>query len=169
MAKTQDVTIYDENSDNSLSVNSSGEAKTISKITDGTNTATVTNNKLDVNATIIYSGTEKIKIWNGTQEVEVYNYQLNVNDKLTYAVNGAITIGTSQIEAKVNASRLSNRKSLDIYNNSNKVIYYGASGVTTSNGIPIQPNQFISVSAGDFGIYLISANTGLDVRIMEWS
>jgi hypothetical protein len=117
---TQDITIWDETSDNSAMVDSEGRLKTI------------TNNFFS-------------------------NY-----------INGNITVGISQIEAKVGVNRLSNRKGLDIHNNGNKTIYYGTTGVTVNNGQPLEKGQFVSLNIGDIAIYLISTSNQ-DVRIMEWA
>jgi hypothetical protein len=82
---------------------------------------------------------------------------------------GAITLGTTAIEAKVGASALSNRKLLTVFNNSGNTIYWGrTSGVTTSSGTPIYEKQMVSFQAlADAPIYIISSSSGTNVRITE--
>jgi len=82
---------------------------------------------------------------------------------------GAITVSTSAIEAKVGASPLANRKSLTVHNNSNKVIYWGyTSGVTTSTGSPLAKDTTAVFSVGpSTSIYLIAAGSGNNTRITE--
>jgi hypothetical protein len=84
-------------------------------------------------------------------------------------VQGAITVGTSAVAARVGGSNLSNRKNLSIWNNGNATIYWGyTNAVTTVTGTPLMRNQQL---IGDWGpnttIYLISGSAGQDVRITE--
>lgn len=83
--------------------------------------------------------------------------------------NGAITVSTSSIEAKVGVSALSNRKNLTVHNNGSGIIYWGySSGVTTSNGTPIFKDQFVSWDIGpNTSVYLIASSGGHNVRITE--
>lgn len=82
------------------------------------------------------------------------------------AVNGAITVGNSAIEAKVGGSRYVNRKLLTIIP-TNGTIYYGYSNlVTVANGTPIYKNQMFIISIADIPFWLIAANN-TDVRITE--
>lgn len=85
------------------------------------------------------------------------------------SVEAAITVGTSSVEAKVGASRLTGRKALSVFNNSNSTIYWGyTSGVTTSSGTPIFKDQQIVFAVGDGqSVYLISGSAGNNVRITE--
>lgn len=90
----------------------------------------------------------------------------DVNNQ-TY-VSGAVSVGTTAVEAKVGASRISPREMVRIYNNSSQTVYYGASGVLTTTGEPIEPGSSISVPAGDqLGVFLIVASGTADCRIQE--
>lgn len=82
---------------------------------------------------------------------------------------GTITVGTSQQLASVNgSSNLMDREEVTIYNKSNKTIYYGPTGVTTSNGIPIEPGEVISLQYGEnINVYLIAADAGNSIIIHE--
>jgi hypothetical protein len=82
------------------------------------------------------------------------------------------SIGATQQEAKVGAAALSGRQELTIYNDSNDVIYYGPSGVTTSGptkGVPIEGLEFVTIPAKENNqVFLISDGTS-DVIIQEWA
>jgi len=82
---------------------------------------------------------------------------------------GAITVGTSAIEAKVGASALTNRKLLTIFNNSDATIYWGrTSSVTSSSGTPIYEKQMFTFTvASNAPIYLIASASGKNVRVTE--
>jgi hypothetical protein len=98
------------------------------------------------------------------------NGDLKTADLITGAgVQGALSVGTSAVEAKVGGSALANRKLLTIFNNSNSTIYFGrTSGVTTSNGTAIFKQQMITMQFDSTAaIYLIAGTAGNDVRITE--
>jgi hypothetical protein len=84
-------------------------------------------------------------------------------------VQGAITVGTSAIQAMVGGSPLTNRKTLTVFNNSNTTIYFGyANTVTTVNGTPIFKNQFAEFLVGpNTNVWLIAGSAGNNVRITE--
>lgn len=85
-------------------------------------------------------------------------------------VSGEVTVGTSAVEAKVGGSALSGREILIIYNKSNSSIFYGPSGVTTSTGIELKKNQFVSIPAGEaLSVYLISGSAGNIIIVQEMS
>jgi hypothetical protein len=98
------------------------------------------------------------------------NGELNTSDiSNNGGVNGAITVGTSAVEAKVGASILSNRKALTILLTSNGKLYYGlTSGVTTANGTQIFKNSLAAFKCGPgTSIWLISDTAAQNVRITE--
>ena len=82
---------------------------------------------------------------------------------------GAITVGTSAVEAKVGSTALSNRKNLTIYNNSGNTIYWGyTSAVTTSTGSLLLRDSIAIFDVGpNTSVFLIGSNTGNNVRITE--
>ena len=84
-------------------------------------------------------------------------------------VNGAITVGTSAVEAKVGGSVLSNRKQLIIFHNGSGKLYCGMSpSVTSANGIPIFKNTMLTIPAGSNShIWLIADTSGNDIRLAE--
>jgi hypothetical protein len=81
----------------------------------------------------------------------------------------ALSVGTTAIEVKVNASPLSNRKVVTLYNNSNVTIYWGfTNGVTVSTGTPIFKNQNIVWTVGPSQkVFVIAGSAGNDTRITE--
>jgi hypothetical protein len=82
-----------------------------------------------------------------------------------------ISIGTSQVEAKTTSPRNAKRQLLVIYNDSNSVIYHGPAGVTTSGstkGIPLLKKQYVSIPAGDIGVYLIADSASNNVIVQEF-
>lgn len=83
-------------------------------------------------------------------------------------VAGVISVSTIQVEVKVGASRLANRETVRIFNNSNTTIYFGPTGVTSVTGEPIFKNQWVNIPIGDMAVYVITASgTATDVRIQE--
>ena len=84
-------------------------------------------------------------------------------------INGAITVGTAAVEAKVSTSKLTNRKLLTVFHNGNNKLYWGyANTVTSSNGTQIFKNTLVSFPVGDgTSIWLISDIAGQNVRITE--
>lgn len=86
----------------------------------------------------------------------------------TSLINGAISVGIAQVEAKVSTSRLVGRKVIQV-TPTNGTIYFGGNGVTVSTGTPIFKNQSYPIAASDaVPVYLIAAAT-TDVRIVEGS
>jgi hypothetical protein len=98
------------------------------------------------------------------------NGELQVSDiSNNGGTQGAITVGTSAIQAMVGVSPLANRKTLTVFNNSNNDIYFGYTNtVTAVSGTPIFKNQFAEFSVGPLTqVWLISGATGNNVRITE--
>ena len=95
---------------------------------------------------------------------------LFVRDSInTSSTNVALSVTTAAVEAKVGASRLTNRKFLSI-TPTNGTIYWGsANTVTTANGTPIFKNQCVTMAFTDnVAVWLIGVAT-TDVRIVEGS
>jgi hypothetical protein len=90
-----------------------------------------------------------------------------VNDGQYLSSN--ITVGTTEIEAKVGASRLVGRQRLRIYNDSSVTIYFGPSGVSTTSGEPLLKKQWIELEFGDIGVFVIAGSAGNNVIIQEVS
>ena len=86
-------------------------------------------------------------------------------------VSGPVTVGVTEVEAKVGGSALAGRQLLTITNNSIKDIYYGPSGVTITTGDVLKKGgQYVSLPVGPgVSVFLISADAGLNVRVQEFS
>jgi len=83
-------------------------------------------------------------------------------------VNGALTVGTSSVEAKVGGSALSGRKTIMIQPLDNTVYLGFSSGVTSSNGIRLSSGQIVILPVGDqTAVWLIGSAAGRNVRIAE--
>ena len=84
---------------------------------------------------------------------------------------GTLTVGTTAVEVKVGVNKLTGRKTVTLFNNSNSTIYWGYTNVvTTSNGTPIFKNQTIIWNVGDsLSIYVIAGNANNNTRITEGS
>ena len=123
------------------------------------------------------NATEAVKIVGSESDgVEQTPVKSNDNGKLHSidfsddgGVEGALTVGTTAVEAKVGGSALSNRVSLTVYNNSSTTIYWGyTSGVTTSTGTPILKKQFAVWDIGpNTSVYLIAGSSSNNTRITE--
>jgi len=88
----------------------------------------------------------------------------------TAIANAANTMTVANTAEDAVASPLASRKYLWIYNNDNKKIYVGASGVTTANGFPISPKAFMELRAGaSIDIEFVSVDAGSEIRTMEMS
>jgi len=96
-------------------------------------------------------------------------HQMVVDVLIKGGVTGAVTVGTSAVEAKVGATSLRNRKSLTVYNASAATVYWSfQEDVTTATGIAIPASSCTSFAvAEDCLIYLIAGTGGLDVRVAE--
>ena len=96
--------------------------------------------------------------------------ELFVSDTIRVGgVQGALSVSTTAVEAKVGASLLVNRTFLSIYNNGTAIIYYGLDNtVTAASGTPIAKKQKITASIeGTASIWLIAASGTHDIRIIE--
>lgn len=88
-------------------------------------------------------------------------------------VSNRISVGTTQVEAKAGASALSNRQELIIFNDGNRTVYFGPTGVTSTGatkGIPIDANETVNIQVGDsLQIFLITDTSTSDVIIQEFA
>ena len=70
--------------------------------------------------------------------------------------------------AKLPTTALTNRKSLQIFNNSGDIIYLGDSTVTALTGLPLYPHASINIQIEDgVDMYGISAGAASDIRLLE--
>lgn len=89
----------------------------------------------------------------------------------TNLLNGAVTVGSTQTELKVNASPLAGRTQMIVYPPNAGVIYWGATGVTAANGAPLaagsQPITFTFDPKNPLSIFAINDGTNRDVKVVE--
>ena len=92
----------------------------------------------------------------------------DVND--TGYTSTVVSVGTSQVEAKVGGTRNANRQRVLLYNDSSSIIYYGPTGVTTTGstrGVPVFKKQIVVIPVGDVAVYLIAGSASNDVIVQE--
>lgn len=87
-------------------------------------------------------------------------------------VYGAVSIPTANtpVEAKIGASRLTNRKFLQIYSNNNGLFWGLDNTVTTTSGTPLVSGQVITFSIdadSSFQIWLVGSTNGKSVQVTE--
>jgi len=83
---------------------------------------------------------------------------------------GLVTVGTTEVEAKVGGTRRDGRQMLRVYNKSNNIVYFGPTGVTTTTGEPIEKKQWVNIPASDsLALFLIAGSASNDVIVSEWS
>lgn len=101
------------------------------------------------------------------------NSDMQVSDGLRNGgVYGALSIPTSgtAVEAKVGASRLTNRKFLHIYANNNGLFWGLDSSVTSSTGVPLVNGQILTFSidpASTFQVWLVGSSNNKSVQVVE--
>jgi len=79
-------------------------------------------------------------------------------------LSASITLGAADT-AQLAASPLSGRKYLSIYNNDNRKIFIGGSGVTANNGFPISPGSYMDLRAGDSAAVYFVGSSGVQPNI----
>ena len=81
-----------------------------------------------------------------------------------------LTVGTSAVLAKVGSTNMAGRENVEMHNLGPQTVYYGPSGVTVDNGMPLFKNQWISIPCNEkFDIYLICSAANNKVRVQEKS
>lgn len=89
----------------------------------------------------------------------------DTNDEL-YA-QATVNVGTTEVEAKVGATRNPQRQVLRIYNNGNQTVYVGPTGVTASSGEPLRRRQSMTLQIQDLGVFMITQSSSSDVIVTE--
>jgi len=85
-------------------------------------------------------------------------------------VTGAKTVTSTAAEIFAGASRLSGRHAMVITNVGADIVYIGASGVTTSNGFPLFPQDTLRIEFDPTSSVAVFARTGgpnVEVRVVE--
>lgn len=85
-------------------------------------------------------------------------------------VSGHISVSTSATELKVGANKLTGRQNILVQNLGPQTIYFGPSGVSTTNGMPLYKDQFMTLPIGDnVAIYAITGSSICTVVVQEIS
>lgn len=70
--------------------------------------------------------------------------------------------------AAVLGSALASRKALTVYNNGNKMVFVGQSGVSVSNGFPLPPGSLLEMKIGAaVALHAVAENGTQNVRALE--
>lgn len=98
---------------------------------------------------------------------------LTVNDAAL--AEGAIgskadTLGAAATAENVVGTNQASRKYLFVYNNDNRKVYIGGSGVDKDNGFPVSPGSYMELRAGSsMNVFYDSEKTGHAIRTLEMS
>lgn len=105
-------------------------------------------------------------------DVNLINAAVTVNDAalaVTAVSHEANSVGFAAEEDLVTAP-LANRKYLFTYNNGNKPVYLGTTGVTTSDGFPMAPGVGLEFRIGAaIDLQAIAMTSAQDVRNLQFS
>jgi hypothetical protein len=147
-------------------------------INDGGNSITVDATDLDIRD--LAHTQDSVRLGDGTSlftsttvggDIGLDVYQLNdpaVSN--TAMANGATTLTTGGTSQNVVASPLANRKALYLYNDFNKKMYVGTTGVTTSTGFPVSPGSYLELRVGAaVDVEYVGTDTGHSLRYLELS
>lgn len=120
------------------------------------------------------SGTWSNRITDGTDTVLVTTNgdQKVVDGVRNGGVYGALSIPTANtpVEAKVGASRLTNRKFLEIYSNNNGLFWGLDNTVTTTSGVPLVNGQVLTFAIdpdSTFQVWLVGSTNSKSVQVVE--
>ncbi len=69
-----------------------------------------------------------------------------------------ISVPITQVEAIASGTDIDDRQFVRVYNNGNRTIYFGPTGVTSSTGEPLLKKQWIEIALKGQSLFLISAS-----------
>ena len=88
----------------------------------------------------------------------------------TAIANAAETLTAANTAQDVVASPLPSRKYLFVYNNDNRKMFIGGTGVTTADGFPVAPNSYLELRAGAaVDVEYVSTKINHEIRTLELS
>lgn len=109
----------------------------------------------------------------GALNVNISSGTLSINDAALADTAIKVvpeTVGASAALIIDGADELASRKYVAFYNNSNKNVYLGPSGVSVSSGFPIPPGSILEARIGSaVDLYMIGDAANLNVRSMQLS
>jgi hypothetical protein len=138
-------------------------------VTQGTDPWVVSATDLDIRD--INASQDNIAISDGTDTLGI-NTDGSINVKraaFTTIANGATTLASAGIAQDVVASPLSNRGELWLYNNDNRRMFIGGTGVTAANGFPIGTKGYVKLLAGSaVDVEYVSSKASHNLRYLEF-
>lgn len=152
-------------------------------IQDGGNSITVDAVQLDIDdlnatddavASWLFDGTGTAITSTGSAiDVNIASGSVTVSDAAlanTAVANAAETLDVASTAQNIVVSPLASRKYVYIYNNDNRTMFIGASGVTEANGFPMSPGSFMELRAGAaVDIEFVSPKINHAIRTLELS
>lgn len=143
--------------------------------TDGTLIGSETLNSLAwlrTSGPIIDSSGNEVGVTSNALNIHIAGGQVDVDDSLANVAieNTATAVSTTAVDVVTTA--LANRKWLYLANNGSKTLYFGKTGVTTSNGFPLHRDMQAEFRIGASVTPQIIGATGAsseDLRVMELS
>lgn len=149
-------------------------------IGDGGGSITVDATALDIRA--LSQATDSIQAWTfdgagnsigstaGALDVNIASGDIDDDLANTALVTGSTSVDTTLGGTDLRATDLANRKHLFVYNNGNKTVSLGTTGVTAATGFPLPPGAMIPFRAGPaIDMYAISSAGTQDIRTLELS
>jgi hypothetical protein len=143
-------------------------------------TVTVTATDLDIRD--LAAATDSVSAWlsdgagntigstAGALDVNIKSGDLDDSLANTDLVAGSTSIPTTAGGTDLRATDLAGRKWLIVYNNGNKDVFIGKSGVTAGTGFPLPPGAALELRAGPaINAYAIASAGTQDVRTLELS
>ena len=133
----------------------------------------VTVSATDLDIRDLSASQDNVAISDGTDTLAVNaDGSINVVASDVALANSAVLASANSVSttAALLASELSGRKYLTAYNNGNKLVYVGQSGVTTSNGFPLFPGSLLELRLGpSVSLHAVAAAGTQEVRALELS
>ena len=175
LSASQDNVAISDGTD-TLEINADGSIN----ITD--NGGSITVDAIDLDIRDLTAASDSVESWThdgtgtaigstaGALDVNIASGDLD-DDLADTAIENTAT-AVSLVAVSVVSSALADRKHLFLANEGNKGLYYGKSGVTTSNGFPLYPREKMSARIGPSVVVQIIGEAGSsaeDLRVMELS
>jgi hypothetical protein len=132
----------------------------------------ITVSATDLDIRDLTHASDSVKVGDGTDFLAV-NADGSINVNSTAASPAALstvaeTVGTSAAAIVDGGDELANRKKLFMYNNGNRQMYIGATGVTTSTGFPIPPGSILEIESGAaMDVFAIADAAGQNMRTLQ--
>lgn len=96
--------------------------------------------------------------------------ELDVEDDLADTAIASASETVTTTSGALNTSDLTNRRFIWIYNNGNKTVFIGPSGVATSDGFPLFKGSLLEARIGpNVAIHAVAASGSQDVRVLQAS